>query len=122
MPIVTVEIVSDPGRQLEHNLTQLLADAIGHVLHSPHGQTWVRLWMLQRNEYAENGVLVDAGELPVFVTVLERQVSAGAVLRGNVTAITQAVADVLDRPVSCVHVEFAPAAAGRVSFGGKLVP
>ena len=121
MPIVTVELVADPGRRLEQNLTQSLADAIGHALHSPPGHTWVRLRTLHHDEYAENGVPVDADELPVFVTVLERQVSAVAVLQGSITAITQAVASVLGRPASCVHVEFAPAAAGRVSFGGKLV-
>jgi phenylpyruvate tautomerase PptA (4-oxalocrotonate tautomerase family) len=121
MPIVTVEIVANPGRPLEHNLSQSLADALGHALRSPAGQTWVRLRMLQSNEYAENGVLVDAAEAPVFVTVVERQPSVGAALQSNVTAITQAVANVLGRPASCVHVEFAPAAAGRVSFGGTLV-
>jgi phenylpyruvate tautomerase PptA (4-oxalocrotonate tautomerase family) len=121
MPIVTVEIVANPGRQLEHNLTQWLADALGHALHSPPGRTWVRLRILQSNEYAENEVPVDVAESPVFVTILERQASVGAALEGIVTAVTQAVANVLGRPASCVHVEFAPAAAGRVSFGGTLV-
>lgn len=122
MPIVTVELVADPDRPLEHNLTQALADAIGRVLNSPRGHTWVRLRSLQRNEYAENDALVDAAELPVFVTVLERQVAAGTVLQGEVTALTEAVAHVLGRPATCVHVEYAPAAAGRISFGGRLVP
>ena len=122
MPIVTVEVVADPDRRLEHNLTQSLADAIGRALRSPPGQTWVRLRMLQRNEYAENGALVDAAELPIFVTLLERQPPTGAELQAEVTALTHAVAQVIARPAGSVHVEYAPAAAGRISFGGKLVP
>jgi phenylpyruvate tautomerase PptA (4-oxalocrotonate tautomerase family) len=122
MPIVTVELVADPDRPLGHTLTQALADSIGRVLNSQRGQTWVRLRSLRRDEYAENDALVDAAELPVFVTVLERQVSAGAVLQREVTALTQAVAHILGRPATCVHVEYAPAAAGRIAFGGRLVP
>ena len=122
MPIVTVEIVADPDRRLEHNLTQSLADAIGRVLRSPPGQTWVRLRTLQRNEYAENEALVDAAELPIFVTLLERRPHTGAELQAEVTALTHAIAQVIGRPAASVHVEYAPAAAGRISFGGKLVP
>jgi len=121
MPIVTVELVVDPDRAPERNLTQSLADAVGRVLKSPPGQTWIRLRLLGRDEYAENEVLVDSVELPVFVTVLERQPPAGAMLLAEVTALTHAIAYVIGRPAACVHVEYAPAAAGRVSFGGKLV-
>ncbi len=121
MPIVTVELVADADRALEHNLAQSLADAVGRVLNSPSGQTWVRLRSLGRNEYAENGSKVEADELPVFVTVLKRQLPLGAELQAEVAALTQAIAQVVCRPVACVHVEYAPAAAGRVSFGGKLV-
>jgi len=72
MPIVTVELVADPYPPLERNLTQALADTVGHVLSSPPGQTWIRLRLLARNGYAENDALVDAAALPVFVTLLER--------------------------------------------------
>ena len=121
MPIVTVEVVADPDRVLEHGLTQSLADAVGRVLKSPPGQTWIRLRSLQRDEYAENEASVDSAELPVFVTILERQPPAGAMLQAEVTALTHAIAQVIGRPAACVHVEYAPAAVGRVSFGGKLV-
>jgi len=121
MPIVTVELVADPDRPLGHNFTQALADAVGRALNSPPGQTWVRLRTLQRNEYAENEALVDAGELPIFVTLLERQPPIGAELQAELTALTHAVAQVTGRPATCVHIEYAPAAVGRVSFGGKLV-
>jgi phenylpyruvate tautomerase PptA (4-oxalocrotonate tautomerase family) len=121
MPIVTVELVADPDRPLEHTLAQSLADAVGRVLNSPPGQTWVRLRSLPRNEYAENDAPVNAAELPVFVTVLKRETPVVAEIQTEVTALTRAIAHVVGRPATCVHVEYAPAAAGRVSFGGKLV-
>jgi len=121
MPIVTVEVVADPGRMLEPGLSQSLADAVGRVLKSPPGQIWIRLRSLRREEYAENEVLVDSAELPVFVTILERQPPDGAMLQTEAAALTQAIAQVIGRPAACVHVEYAPAAAGRLSFGGKLV-
>ena len=121
MPIVTVELVADADRAPEQGLAQSLADAIGRALNSPSGQTWVRLRSLGRGEYAENGSLAVADELPVFVSVLKRQVPLGAEMQAEVTALTQAIAQVIGRPAACVHVEYAPSAAGRVSFGGKLV-
>jgi phenylpyruvate tautomerase PptA (4-oxalocrotonate tautomerase family) len=121
MPIVTVEIVADPDLPLEHSLTQSLADAVGRVLSSPPGQTWIRLRSLRREEYAENDALVAAGEWPIFVTLLERQAPTGADLHAEVTALTHAIAQVIGRPATCVHIEYAPSAVGRVSLGGKLV-
>jgi len=121
MPIVTVELVADPYPPLERNLTQALADTVGHVLSSPPGQTWIRLRLLARNGYAENDALVDAAALPVFVTLLERHPPTGAALQAEVTALTRAIAQIIGRPAACVHVEYAPAAVGRLSFGGKLV-
>ena len=121
MPIVTLELVVDPDRAVERSLTQSLADTVGRVLSSPPGQTWIRLRLLPRDWYAENDALVDAAELPVFVSVLERQPPTGAELQAEVTALTDAIAQVTGRPATCVHIEYAPAAVGRVSFGGKLV-
>ena len=121
MPIVTVEVVVDLDRTLNLNLAQSLANAIGRSLASPPGQTWVRLNVLGRNAYAENEHVVDADALPVFVTVLKRQVPLGAELQAEVTALTQAVAQVLARSAEYVHVENATAAANRLAFGGKLV-
>jgi phenylpyruvate tautomerase PptA (4-oxalocrotonate tautomerase family) len=121
MPIVTVDLVVESGIALDQDLAQSLADGIGRALKSPSGQTWVRLRSLGRSDYAENESLLGADELPVFVTVLKRQLPLGAELGGEVAALTQAIAQIVRRPVACVHVEYAPAAAGRVSFGGKLV-
>src|SRR5512140_1423137 len=106
MPIITVELVVDPDRAPADDLAQSLADAIGRVVDSPPGQTWVRCRSLGRHEYAENGAPVDVAELPVFVTVLERQPPDGAALAAEGTALAQTVAQVVGRPVACVHIEY----------------
>lgn len=121
MPIVTVEVVAGDGSATRNDLAQVLADAIGKALNSPPGHTWVRLRPITPNQYAENGSPPEATELPVFVTILERQASRGAELQAQVASLTRAVAEVVGRPASCVHIEFAPSAAGRLSFGGTLV-
>ena len=107
---------------MPNDLAQSLADAAGRALNSPPGQTWVRLRWLTRNQYAENGPPPDASELPVFVTILKQQTSRGAELEAEVASLTRAIAQVVGRPASCVHIEFAPAASGRLSFGGTLIP
>jgi len=121
MPIVTLELVVEPDHAVERGLTQSLADTIGRVLKSPPGQTWIRMRLLPRDAYAENEALVETAELPVFVGVLERQPPAGADLQAEITALTDAIAQVIGRPAACVHIAYAPAAVDRVSFGGKLV-
>jgi len=121
MPIVTVELVVDLDRAVERSLTQTLADTVGRVLGSPPGHAWIRLRLLPRDGYAENDSLVDAARLPVFVDVLERQPPVGAELQAEITALTDAIAQVLGRPADCVHVLYAPPAVDRVAFGGKLV-
>jgi phenylpyruvate tautomerase PptA (4-oxalocrotonate tautomerase family) len=121
MPIVTVEVVGGTECADEPSRTQALADAAGQALNSPPGQTWVRLLTLTRNQYAENESPIDAGELPVFVTVLKRQLPSSVELQTEITVLTRAIAQVIGRPAACVHVEYAAAALGRVAFGGTLV-
>lgn len=121
MPIVDVNLVTRPNSEVAPELAQLLANAVGRTLRSPPGQTWVRLHLLSQEHYAENESLVQPSEFPVFVTVLKRATPAGAQWAAEVTALTSAVAGVLGCPASCVHIEYAPAASGRLSFGGKLV-
>lgn len=121
MPVVTVEIVGTVERSREAGLAQSLADTVGQVFRSPSGQTWVRVHSLAGNRYAENAAAVDVAHFPVFVTVLKRQVPKGAQLLAETDALTEAIAHVIGRPASCVHVEYAPPASGRLAFGGKLV-
>jgi phenylpyruvate tautomerase PptA (4-oxalocrotonate tautomerase family) len=120
MPIVDVEVVVAPNGPVAADLAQSLADAAGRALGSPAGQTWVRLHLLARERYAENESSLAATELPVFVTVLKRALPGEAAMTDEIATLTGAVAEVLGRARSCVHVEYAPPAAGRLSFGGKL--
>jgi phenylpyruvate tautomerase PptA (4-oxalocrotonate tautomerase family) len=121
MPIVDVELVSAPDQPLAVGLAQSLADAAGRALNSPPGQTWVRLRVLARERYAENESLLESADLPVFVTVLKRAHPVKSALEVEVSALTNAISKVTGRSPVSVHIEFAPAAAGRLSFGGKLV-
>ena len=121
MPIVTVEVVTGGTGAMAQSLAQSLADAIGGALESPPGQTWVRVRSIARDQYAENEARLDAAELPVFVTILKKQTPQRAELEREVVALTAAVAQVVARPATCVHIEYAPAGVGRLAFGGVLV-
>ena len=121
MPIVTVEVVAGGNDAMAQGLAQSLADAIGGALKSPPGQTWVRVRSIARDQYAENEARPDAAELPVFVTILKKQTLQRAELEREVAALTAAVAQVVARPTTCVHIEYALVGAGRLAFGGVLV-
>jgi phenylpyruvate tautomerase PptA (4-oxalocrotonate tautomerase family) len=121
MPIVDIEVVVGANGGLAAGLAQSLADTVGRSLKSPPGRTWVRLHVLAREHYAENESAIEVDELPVFVTVLKWALPAREELQVEVSALTGAIAQVLGRAVSCVHVEYAPAARGRLAFGGRLV-
>jgi phenylpyruvate tautomerase PptA (4-oxalocrotonate tautomerase family) len=121
MPIVTVEVIADGNDTMVHDIAQLLADAIGRALESPPGQTWVRVRSLARDQYAENESPLEAAELPVFVSILKQHSPQRAEIEDEVAALTHAVAQVIGRPATCVHIEYAPPAAGRLSFGGVFV-
>jgi len=121
MPIVDVELVCESEAEFGVVSSTALANAIGEALQSPPGRTWVRLRFLARASYAENHVAVATSELPAFVTVLHARPPVDAELASEVSALTNAVAQVVGRPVERVHVQYAPAAAGRQAFGGQLV-
>jgi hypothetical protein len=59
---------------------------------------------------------------PVFVSVLKARLPSLGRLALEVAELTRAVAAVCHRPAENVHVVYQPEAAGRVSFGGRLVP
>ncbi len=121
MPIITLEVVGGARDCLPAGLAQLLADAVGRALKSPAGKTWVRLRSLPLEQYAGNESSPEASALPIFVTILKRQPPQGADLENEIRMLTGAIAVALARPESCVHIEYAPSALGRLSFGGRLV-
>ncbi len=121
MPIIDVELVASEGSDLAEPSAAVIADALGKVLGNPPGRTWVRLRVLSSSAYAENECSLSEDELPVFAIVLHAHVPEGEALVAEVTAITAAIANCLRRNPERVHVQYAPAAAGRQAFGGKLV-
>ncbi len=117
MPIVDVCWVGDaPGP----DLAPRFADAIGDALGAAPGRVWVRVMHLPAAHYAENGGSLQ-GALPLFVTILHACPPTGAALRDEIATLTQALAGLSGRPAERVHLVYAPAGAGRISFGGRLV-
>lgn len=119
VPIVDVEIIA-PAANAAPN-TRALADALGSVFATPPGSTWVRLRSLDATAYAENHAELSNDGLPVFVTVLHAHLPARDALIAELRAVTRAVAAWAGRPAENVHVQYAPAAAGRQAFGGGLI-
>ena len=121
MPIVEIEIVGDVTQPPAGTLAQAFADETARLFGSKPANTWVRVRTLARDAYAENGSLVAASDLPVFVTVLKRQIPERTELAREMAALALAVARLVERRAGQVHVEYAAAAAGRMAFGGVLV-
>ena len=121
MPIVDIEIVARAAAADPRPAARALADALGTVFRTPPGRTWVRLRSLDAAAYAENQTTLSDADLPVFVTVLHAHMPVREALAAEVESVTLAVAAWAGRPVDSVHVQYAPAAAGRQAFGGRLV-
>lgn len=121
MPIIDVEIVVDEGEPLAPGLAGGLADAIGPLLGSAPGGTWVRLRALPRSSYAESGGGPAPDVRPVFVSVLRRTWPEPPSMTGQVQRITEAVARLCGRPADNVHVLHEAPALGRLAFGGRIV-
>ena len=121
MPIIDIELVCEAESDSSVVTARALAEALGQVFGSPPGRAWVRLHLLASGAYAENGVTVEASELPAFVTILHSHPPSGAVLVAEAAAVTDAVAKCISRRPERVHVQYAPAGAGRQAFGGRIV-
>lgn len=118
MPIVDVEIVSDRQEALQAHVTQALADELGAAFGAAPGKVWVKVRLLPFAQYAENG---GKSPMPVFVTITASAPPSGDDLKDRITKVTDAVARITRRGRENIHVEFLPAARGRIAFGGKLV-
>ena len=121
MPVVEIEVICQSETEFAKVAARPLADALGQAFGSAPGHTWVKLRYLSSQQYAENETVVQASELPVFVSVLHAHLPQSEALAGQAKAITLAVAQCLGRTPDCVHVQYAPAAAGRQAFGGTAV-
>ncbi len=120
MPILDIEVVCARSDAASLPPAAVLATAAGKVFGSRPGSTWARLRVLDPNCYGENDAATPEPG-PVFVTVTHARPPSGETLDKEVAALTEAMARALARPAENVHVEYAPAAAGRIAFGGRLV-
>jgi phenylpyruvate tautomerase PptA (4-oxalocrotonate tautomerase family) len=122
MPILDIELVVQPDEHLPANLASELADRIGRVFGSAAQQTWVKVSTILRDHYAENEAGSLASIAPVFVQVLKARLPAPEALAVEVAALTTVIAEVCRWPADQIHIVYQPPAAGRVAFGGQLVP
>ena len=121
MPIVDIEIVGDVretgGRRARaiargRGGTGVRIPAREYVGARPHAGPRI---------LCGNAIALAPSDLPVFVTVLKRQLPERNALVREIAELAQAIASTVGRPVARVHIEYAPAAAGRMAFGGTLV-
>ncbi|MDX1378342.1 MAG: hypothetical protein R3307_05800 [Anaerolineales bacterium] len=120
MPIVDVEIVLKPNETLREGLVFEIANELGKIFNSPRGGTWVKLYELPLNKYAENDV-AQTSVHPVFVKITKAHLPDQLELQGEAEKVSGAVAEICGRPSENVHVIFKPKGRGRVAFGGKLI-
>jgi hypothetical protein len=121
MPIVDITAVHGTQGNFGSGLAQAAADAIGNAIGAAPGTLWVRLHVLAEGSYAENNMKAEDTPRPVFVSMLSAAPPSGPALQEQARAIGQAVASVIGFPASLVHVEYAPAARGRLVVGGNPV-
>jgi phenylpyruvate tautomerase PptA (4-oxalocrotonate tautomerase family) len=121
MPLVQIEIVGGDA-SASAPLSRPIADALGNIFGSAAGQTWVRVRSLPREAYAENGVAEPLGENAVFVEITKRTLPPAAQLAAEAQLVSRAVAQICGRPPERIHVIYEPPGAGRIAFGGNLIP
>ena len=122
MPILDVELVLEPGEALRPELAGELADRAGEVFGAAPGTTWVKLRAISAEHYAENQTGRPADVYPVFVSVLKAKLPPLDERQREVTRLTEAIARACRRPPENVHILYLPEGAGRMAFGGTLVP
>ena len=121
MPILHVEIITQPDEHFPPTLSFELARRNGEIFGSKPGNTWVAVHFTASENYAENDSLSE-DICPVFVTVLKNKLPARDSLEAEVAQLTPVIAHICNRPEENVHIIYLPQAAGRVAFGGKLLP
>ena len=121
MPILNVEIVIRPGEHFSPELAMNLADHAGQIFDSAPGHTWVTVQFISRENYAENNSPSD-DSFPVFVSILKAKLSSTDSLQAEADRLTPVIARLCSRPQENVHIIYLPEGAGRVAFGGKLLP
>lgn len=125
MPILEIEITGErhADQGAEHQLVQRLADAAACVLTPGRiGATWVRLRWTQHRHYGEGGCPPAQTPSPVFVRLLVAAWPDEPTRASLSAQLCEALAPLCRRAPSLVHLLWEPPAAGRVAFGGRLLP
>ena len=120
MPIVTIELVRQPQEKFGGELVSGLASGLGKVFGSSAGGTWVKVYQLTSESYAENGGSA-ADTFPVIVHVLKSSLPTSDHMQKEVEEITSVVARLTNRRQDLVHIIYEPPGKGRVAFGGSIV-
>ena len=122
MPILDVEIVLGPGESLDPAPASELADRAGEVFGAAPGTTWVKLRAIPAEHYAENQTGRPSDVYPVFVSILKAKLPPLDQRQSEVARLTEAIARICRRRPENVHILYLPEGAGRMAFGGTLVP
>lgn len=121
MPLVDIEITLKQREKLPIDLASILADELGGIFNSPPSTTWVKLYGLSENHYAENHRSLEGGAHPVFVRIVKSEMPEKYIMEQEVKEITRVLAKICKRPAENIHIIYEPEGRGRVSFGGRLV-
>jgi phenylpyruvate tautomerase PptA (4-oxalocrotonate tautomerase family) len=119
MPILDVFVVVPEGNRRPAANAKTLANAVAAVFGADPGTVWVRVQALPQSMYAENGD--DEDPSPVFIKVQHADMKAPEHLEREARELAQIVAACLGCQTELVHIEYAPAARGRIAFGGRLL-
>src|SRR5215207_4111029 len=120
MPILNVEIITRPDEYIRPELAKELADRTGKIFGSSPGSTWVKVYFIARENYAEN-ITSFEDISPVFVSVLKAKLASPDLLQIEIAKLTAAIAEICARPEENIHIIYLPEGTGRVAFGGKLL-
>jgi hypothetical protein len=121
MPILDFTVVLKENEALSKSTSAALAEAAARVFQSEPGRTWVKLYTLNHEMYAEDAGGPPEGVAPIFVSVLKAHPEdvESRVLEAQYLA--EAVSELLDRPAANIHIKYEPPAIGRMAFGGELI-
>ncbi len=121
MPILNVEIVTYQNENIRPDLAMEIANQAGEVFDSAPGNTWVKVYPIADENYAEN-MVVSESVSPVIVSVLKAKKPSPESMQAEVTKLTAILAKICNRPQENIHIIYVPEGAGRVAFGGKVLP
>ncbi len=119
MPIIKALLVVPEGMAAPKGAAQGIADAVAQVLRLEPARVWVTLQHVPADGYAENGV--SRPPRPLFIEVLHADLPAPEQIAVQSKALARAIGSSLGLAPELVHIEYAPAARGRLAFGGQLL-